>query len=258
MKTKPSLVEAVLRLFFALNFMFSPIAPGVTGLLASQSKPIESPELTEDLVLPQRVLPAQNTEYYTPPFPEPDINDRRTSPDPDEQDKNIPPEKPKEDIEFSLSTSTGELTTGDTVTLVVRVKNNQDVTLNNLVFTDELEDGLLFVDSKDPIESIDSDTNTVSFLIDSLSPGQEVEIQYQIKTVGSLSIAELNKAWIHIGELQVGNSSLKAKTMFQIVKEKDCRNGRHSPSGPYQSSYVGTCDRTYPADSPPKTCRSSN
>ena len=135
---KPSLGEAIARLFFAFNFIFSPVSPQMVDYLASMPPVFEQHEADQQLT-PLTELPMQSRVTYDPPYPEPDFDVLRTSPESDEVEKELPPGKLKGDVSFTLTSSESVVTTNAQITLIATITNNSLTDINGLVLEDALE-----------------------------------------------------------------------------------------------------------------------
>jgi RHS repeat-associated protein/uncharacterized repeat protein (TIGR01451 family) len=215
------LLEKSIRIFLVFIFCFSAAAPTPAVARAWFSNSAGSGDPLSEEGQPEKVnrsLPLQPMVFETPPYPEPDINERRTDPAPDSSTAGLPPARQKDEIEFRLIPSKGDIAESDTITLTAIIKNNSSQPIYDLVYSDALEDGFSYLSSSSGLATFSPASKEVSAEISSLNPGEEITIEYRVSIADNDKKADQARVWVHFAELQVGGSKspLKAKATLRI------------------------------------------
>ncbi|MBI5953670.1 MAG: hypothetical protein HY865_18605 [Chloroflexi bacterium] len=202
-RTTKSKAELFVRVILTIIVLFNAIIP-----IPAMAKPFASVEtLTSQPEGESTPLPDAEPVYYQPSVPIP--NPSRFSPQADEKK----PETPEKDaVEFSISTSKGEVGGNRSIVVNVAIRNNSETQIDNLAYYDKLEAGLGFDSSSDKRVVYKTAGNAVSYKVGSLAAGEEVVFSYTLKVknkkAGKLSIHNAEIEYELDGEMHAQTASL--------------------------------------------------
>jgi hypothetical protein len=178
--------EVFIRVILTIVVLFNAIIP--TTAFAMPPNPVNASMPQANDVhdsLPISVEPAYDQLNVPVPNPE------RFSPQADEQKPVTPAKDP---VEFSISTSKGMVDGNRIVTIDVSIRNNSEVSVDNLTYYDKLEKGLEFGSSADKLVRYGTSTGTVTYKIETLKVGEEAGFSYTIKVITFIPI--VIPAWV--------------------------------------------------------------
>jgi RHS repeat-associated protein len=195
--------ETFARLLLTIIVLLNAVIPTTAFAMPPNSEHPSAQQVAET----NNSLPSGEPVYYHPSVSIP--NPTRFTPQADEASPSAPEKDP---VEFSISTSKGEVDSSRTVTINVLIRNHSGATLDNFAYHDKLEDGLGFDASTDELVEYKVSTDTISYEIDSLAAGDEVVFSYtlniQNNKSGKLSIHNAEIEYDLRGETQTQTASL--------------------------------------------------
>lgn len=195
--------EIAIRVVLIVTILLNAVGPTLV-LAETEKEPVMQPADKTSSESP-RALSEQSPKFFEPPiisYPQ------QSSPEKDEPASPIPP---KDQVEFTLTTEPAIIPANGQIQFSVFIRNNSDQALTNLVFTDQLETGLEYVQGAADQVTYDERGRVVRADIDKLPTGEELKFSYSVNITNSRRTSLNSKIWLHDVELQSSDHTLRLR-----------------------------------------------
>ena len=188
-----------MRALFNVLLIVSFMLQGVSGI----SSPREA--IIQTIIRKSNPRTLVTPQYYTPPQYNKPTSDNKNS---SSGKADIPPQPKEEDIGFSISTNMDVVAVSTPFMATAKIQNNSKTKISSLHYSDVLESGIEYLPNKKDIVTYDTKKREISYIIDTIDPGQIISFSYQLEIVNVTA----GNLFIHTAILKNGGSDLQAST----------------------------------------------